>query len=370
MNLAARLVLTVALTALFSVTLTGYLSHRAASERVPRAFGMTSGPRGPGGGGDRPMAGAASASRILVGELQGATVQAAAIALAVAVVAGGGLAWQTSRPISRIADVTRRYGAGERSLRAPVTGPEEVATLARVFNDTADRLSAEGAQRQRFTADVAHELRTPLTVLKSELEAIEDGLMQADRETVGQLLQEVDLLARLVHDLRTLTLAEAGELTLHRAVLDLGDLVTRTTRPFGSRAAAGEVRLAIDVEAAPLRVDADAERLQQVMNALLDNALRHAPRGGTIEVAVGRHDHEGSIDVLDDGPGVEAEHLPFVFERFYRADAARERASGGSGLGLSIVAAIVALHGGTVEALARPGGGGWFRVRLPLVDGT
>ena len=367
MSLAARLVLAVALTALFSVTLTGYLSYRAASDRVPRAFGMAMGPRGPGAAGDeRPMPGAASALALLR-ELQGATVQAAAIALAVAIAGGSLLAWQTSRPMTRIADVTRRYGAGERRLRVPVTGPGEVATLARVFNDTADRLAAEESQRQRFTTDVAHELRTPLTVLKSELEAIEDGLMQADPETVGLLLQQVDLLARLVGDLRTLTLAEAGALTLQRGVLDLGGWVERTTKAFGSRAAAGDVHLEVIVADASLRADVDAERLQQVMNALLDNALRHTPRGGGIEVRVDRHGQEAFVDVLDEGPGVPPEHLPFVFERFYRADPSRERATGGSGLGLAIAAAIVRLHGGEIEAHARPGGGGWFRVRVPLL---
>ncbi len=366
MNLAARLVLAVALTALFSVTLTGVLSYRAASDRVPRAFGMTMGPRGAGPTNDaRPMPGAASVTALL-GELQGATVQAAAIALAVALAAGGWLAWQTSRPIARIAEVTRRYGAGERRLRAPVTGPGEVATLARVFNDTADRLSAEEAQRQRFTTDIAHELRTPLTVLKSELEAIEDGLMQADPETVGLLLQQVDLLARLVQDLRTLTLAEAGALTLRRDVLDLGPWVDRTVRTFGSRAAANGVRLEVDAGTEPFPADVDAERLQQVVNALLDNALRHTPSGGAIAVKVARSGPIVVVDVLDDGPGIPPESLPFVFERFYRADPSRDRASGGSGLGLSIAAAIVRLHDGALEARRRPEGGAWFQMRLPL----
>jgi two-component system, OmpR family, sensor histidine kinase BaeS len=385
MTLTARLVLTVALTALFSVSLTGLLSYRAASDSVPRAFGLNLG-RGQGPGpAERPglggsvagapaeaapgAAGAAGgaafhASTQLLDELQRATVQAAAIALAVAIAAGGWLALRSSRPLVRLADVTRRYGRGERALRAPVAGPAEVATLARVFNDTVDHLQAEEDQRRRFTTDVAHELRTPLTVLKSELEAIQDGLMDADPETVRQLVQQVDLLTRLVQDLRLLTLAEAGELTLELAAADLAEVVRDAVGAFTSRAAQANVRLA--VEASPLTALIDAERLRQVVNALLDNALRHAPTGSEVRVVVGRLGDEGRIEVLDEGPGVGEEHRPHVFRRLYRAEASRQRETGGSGLGLAIVAAIMALHGGRAEVGSRDGGGGRFSVTLPL----
>jgi two-component system, OmpR family, sensor histidine kinase BaeS len=377
MTLAARLVVTVALTALFSVSLTGYLSYRAASDSVPRAFGLNLGRgQGPGtmdrpglggaaAGAGAPAAGtAAHASRQLLGELQRATIQAAAVALAVAVAGGGWMALRSSRPLVRLADVTRRYGQGERSLRARVDGPTEVASLARVFNATVDHLQAEEAQRRRFTTDVAHELRTPLTVLKSELEAIEDGLMQADPETVRQLVQQVDLLTRLVQDLRLLTLAEAGELTLERAPTDLAEVVRGAVGAFGTRAAQTGVRLTVD--APPLMAWADAERLRQVVNALLDNALRHAPAASEVRVVVGRHGDDGRIEVLDEGPGVAEEHRPHVFRRLYRAEPSRQRETGGSGLGLSIVAAIMELHGGRAEVETREGGGGRFSVTLPL----
>jgi two-component system, OmpR family, sensor histidine kinase BaeS len=387
MTLTARLVLTVALTALFSVSLTGFLSYRAASDSVPRAFGLSLG-RGqgpgaadrPGGGGaagvgaaagggaaagvGAPAAGtAAHASLQLLGELQRATVQAAAIALAVAVAAGGWMALRSSRPLVRLADVTRRYGRGERSLRAPVAGPAEVASLARVFNATVDHLQAEEDQRRRFTTDIAHELRTPLTVLKSELEAIEDGLMSADPDTVRQLVQQVDLLTRLVQDLRLLTLAEAGELTLERSPTPLAEVVRGAVGGFASRAAQVGVRLVVEAE--EVTADADPERLRQVVNALLDNALRHAPAGSEVRVVVGRRGDEATIEVLDEGPGVAAEHRRHVFRRLYRAEPSRQRETGGTGLGLAIVAAIMALHGGRAEALERDGGGGRFLVSLP-----
>ena len=382
MTLTARLILTVALTALFSVSLTGYLSHRAASDRVPRAFGVNmargQGAGGPGAGGPgaadtRPApggamgqtagGGAAHASVQLLGELQRATIQAAAIALTVAVTAGAWMALRSSRPLVRLAEVTRRYGQGERALRAPVDGPLEVAALARVFNDTVDHLQAEEDQRRRFTTDIAHELRTPLTVLKSELEAIEDGLMSADPDTVHQLVQQVDLLTRLVQDLRLLTLAEAGELTLERVPTPLAEVVRGAVGGFASRAARTGVRLVAD--ATPVTAEADPERLRQVVNALLDNALRHAPAGSEVHVVVERHGDEARIEVLDEGPGVAAEHRPHVFRRLYRAEPSRQRETGGTGLGLAIVAAIMALHGGRAEALERDGGGGRFRVSLP-----
>lgn len=379
MSLKARFVLAVALTALFSVSLTGYLSYRAASEHVPRTIGRMYGVRaGMGAADDRPMGmGAEAASAELLGVLRSATVRSAGIAMALAAAVGAWLAIRSSRPIDRLADVTRRYGAGERDLRADVTGPHEVAGLAQVFNTAADQVRDEEEQRKRFTTDIAHELRTPLTILKSELEAVQDGLMQADTETVGQLLQQVDLLTRLVQDLRTLTLAEAGELSLERRTLDLGTLVAGALGAFAARAAASGVDLTATAEP-DVVVEGDAERLLQVVNALVDNALRHVPAGGHVDVEV-RHvapgangDHDAGVCagvfVCDDGPGVPDEHVPRLFERFYRVDPARSRASGGSGLGLSIVAAIVALHGGSVEATARPGGGTCFQVTLPVTD--
>ncbi len=367
MSLVARLVLTVALTAVFSVSLTGYLSYRSASDRVPRAFGAMQAPRGEGAPGPGAPAGVATgASRALLAELRSATVRSAGIAVLVAFVAGGWIAWRAARPIATLADVTERYGAGERRVRAEPRGPSEVVALARVFNQTADRLQAEEDQRQRFTTDVAHELRTPLTVLKSELEAMQDGLMEPNDETLAQLLQQVDLLGRLVADLRLVTLAEAGALTLYRERLDLAALCGEAVAAFEARARHGGVALRVDVAAA--WVDADPERVRQVINALVDNALRCTPRGGAIDVSVRPEGDRGVLEVQDDGPGIAPEDLPHVFRRFYRADAARHGGgSAGSGLGLSIVAAIVALHGGRVTAHGRNEGGARLRVELPRV---
>ncbi len=362
MSLRARLVLAVALTAVFSVGLTGLLSFQAARDRVPRAFGMTQ-MRGPGPAADRPATSADAASERLLGELQDATWRAGVLALVVAAAVGTAVALHASRPIARLADATRRYAGGERAARATPDGPREIADLGLAFNDLADRLQAEDVQRRRFTADVAHELRTPLTVLRSELEAIEDGLMAPDPERVAQLLQQVELLGRLVQDLGTLASAESGALELRRERFDLGALAAQAASAFERRAAERGVAIAIDTAPAPL--DADPGRVLQVANALLDNALRHAPEGGHVWVRVGEDRGAPVLEVADDGSGVPAGERELVFRRFYRADPARSRASGGSGLGLAIVAALVERHGGTVAVDERPGGGARFLVRWP-----
>lgn len=362
MSLRARLVLAVALTAVFSVGLTGLLSFQAARDRVPRAFGMAP-MRGPGPAPDRPGGSAAAASEQLLGELRGATWRAGVLALVLAAAGGTAVALHASRPIDRLADATRRYAGGERSARATPDGPREVADLGRASNDLADRLQAEDVQRKRFTADVAHELRTPLTVLRSELEAIEDGLMAPDPDRVAQLLQQVELLGRLVQDLGTLASAESGALELRRERFDLGALAAQAAAAFERRAA--ERAVAVGIEAAPAPLEGDPGRVLQVVNALLDNALRHAPAGGHVWVRVAEDRGAPVLEVSDDGAGVPEGERELVFRRFYRVDPARSRASGGSGLGLAIVAALVERHGGTVAVDERPGGGARFLVRWP-----
>ena len=364
MSLRARLVLAVALTAVFSVGLTGLLSFQAARDRVPRAFGMAE-MRGQGPAGERSMLGGAAASEHLLGELRAATWRAGALALVVAAAVGTTVALHASRPIARLADTTRRYAGGDRAARATPHGPREVADLGHAFNDLADRLQTEEVQRRRLTADVAHELRTPLTVLRSELEAIEDGLMEPDPDRVAQLLQQVELLGRLVQDLGTLASAESGALELRRERFDLGALVSRAAAAFEGRAT--ERGAAIVTAAAVTEVDGDSGRILQVVNALLDNALRHAPEGGHVWVRVAEERGAPVLEVSDDGPGVPEGERELVFRRFYRADPARSRGSGGSGLGLAIVAALVERHGGSVAVDERPGGGARFRVRwLPV----
>lgn len=386
MRLRAQLMLVVALVALAAVTVTALLAVQVAVPRVGRlleAPTTTEGGRGPLGrtgqavgadGGTMAGAGPAGAGpafaaarhAALQRDLWRANLQAAGIALLVAAAAGMALAARLARPLRALTATANRYAAGDRAARAGEAGRDEVAEVARAFNRVADRLQQEEEHQQRLIADIAHELRTPLTVLKGELEALEDGLLEADAGTYRRLGEEVTLLERLVQDLRLLTLAESGELTLHRKRVDLAALAREVTTSFAPRAGRRGVTLAPQLEPAP--VDADPDRLKQVLVNLLENAARHTPTGTAIDVHVGPAGDHAVLAVRDRGPGIPVEEQERVFQRFYRMDRARSRATGGSGLGLAIVRSLVELHHGTVQASSHDQGGAVLTVRLPLAD--
>ncbi|HEV2104393.1 MAG TPA: ATP-binding protein, partial [Candidatus Eisenbacteria bacterium] len=203
------------------------------------------------------------------------------------------------------------------------------------------------------------------TNLRAQLEAVEDGLAPPDAGALASLREEVLLLARLVNDLQELALAEAGQLPLHRAAVPAGEAIAAALAAVAPIARARGVRLEADVAADAPALDADPARLGQVLRNLLDNALRHVRDAGRIVVRA-RPDAAGvAVAVEDDGEGIAPEHLPHVFDRFYRADAARARARGGAGLGLAIVRQLVEAHGGRVRVENRPGGGARFTLVLP-----
>jgi two-component system sensor histidine kinase BaeS len=360
-KLVTRLVLAFAAVAALSVGITGVLAYRAAADRIPRALANPNVMRG---GGPPETAGlGARGQEVLLAQLREANLQAAIVALLAAVLVGAAVAVGVTRPLGRLTSVTRRYGRGERDARAELRGHDEVAELGRAFDAAADRLQAEQDLKQRFTTDVAHELRTPLTILRSELEAMQDGLMEADPPRLAALLEQVELLTRLVQDLRTLTLAEAGELTLEPVPLDLTQAARAAAEAFAAAAAARGVELRVEGDS--VRVRADPDRVRQIVVNLLDNALRHAREGGRVRVTTSAEAGEAVLRVEDDGAGIPEQDLPYLFERFYRIDAARRRGDGGSGLGLSIVAALARLHGGSARAENLPTGGARLTVRLP-----
>jgi two-component system sensor histidine kinase BaeS len=366
-KLVVRLVLAFVAVAALSVAVTGWLSFRAAETRIPRALAEPGVMRGAGPGGPADVAGlGARGQEVLSRQLRDANLQAAGFALVVAALVGAGVAFGLTRPLERLAQVTRRYGQGDRDARVAPRGRDEIAELGRIFDDAADRLQAEERRGRRLTSDVAHELRTPLTVLRSELEAIQDGLMPADPERIGALLEQVELLARLVDDLRTLTRADHGELSLARERVDLAASVRRSVDAFEAQARARGVTLEVESNAATL--DGDEGRLRQLVLNLLDNAVRHA--GARVRIEVGSDGPDVRLRVDDDGPGVPEAQREHVFERFYRVDRARQRGDGGSGLGLAIVRALAEAHGGTVRVDASPLGGARFEVRLPRAAGV
>jgi len=354
MKMATRLVLAFALVALFAGGLTTGLILNIQQTHVNRYFGE----HGYRGAPMEPQ----RRGIALIKELQDSNLKATALALVLAISVGGYLAWRLTRPVAELTKVTRRFAEGDRSARARVEGNDELAELARSFNDLAERLQQQEEQDRRRVADIAHELRTPLAILKGELEALADGMIDPEPEQLERLVEEVDHLTMLVEDLRLLSLAESGELKLQTETADLGELARRTAETFAAAAEARGIKLSLDLE--PLPLEMDPGRMRQVVVNLLDNAIRHA--SSLVEISCHRQGEEACLTVRDDGPGIAPEDLPHVFDRFYRADPARNRGSGGSGLGLAIVQAIVQAHGGKVAASNHPDGGAVFSVCLPL----
>jgi signal transduction histidine kinase len=274
-------------------------------------------------------------------------------------------------PLRRLTDATRRLAAGDRATRVPLAGASEVAELSQAFNGMADALErAEGLRRQ-MVSDVAHELRTPLTNLRCRIEAIQDGLAPADPAALRALHDETLLLARLVEDLQLLSLAEAGRLPLERTAFDLRELAAQAVAAVRPRAEGAGVALAL-ADGAPVHANVDAGRIGQVLRNLLANAITHTPAGGDVRVSAELRDGAAWLEVRDSGVGLTPEQQAHVFDRFWRADAARARDGdhAGSGLGLAIVRQLVALHGGDVRVASAPGAGATFRVSLPAAGFT
>jgi len=245
----------------------------------------------------------------------------------------------------------------------------EFDELAGAFNTMATDLGQIELSRSRMLGDLAHEMRTPITTLRAYLEAIAEGVEQPAAATLAMLGDQVARLARLSEDIALVTTAEEGRLTMRRTPLVVADLVSEVAAQAGSRFVAGGVDLDVRVSpvAATALVDADADRIAQVLTNLLDNALRHTPPGGHVHVTVDRLGATLRIVVADDGEGILAEHLAHVFDRFYRVDTARDRAHGGSGVGLAIAKAITEAHGGSIAAGSEgPDRGAVLTVSLPV----
>ena len=259
-----------------------------------------------------------------------------------------------SRPLDDLLNASDRVAEGDLSVRVDEKGPREVRSLTRAFNSMAERLEASDRQRRDMLADVTHELRTPLTVIRGEVEGMLDGVYPADEARLKSILEETQLLSRLVDDLRTLALAEAGALELRREPTDVAALLLETASAFRSAAEAKGVKIESSVTESP-SVEVDPARVREVVNNLLSNAVRYSPNGGVVRI-----EYDGqTISVTDSGAGIPPEMLPHVFERFYKSTD-----SGGMGLGLSIAKSLVEAHGGTIHAESAAGGG--TRIRFTL----
>jgi len=264
-------------------------------------------------------------------------------------------------PLGDLIDAAENVEAGNYSVRVRARGPRELRSLASAFNSMSGRLESSERERRRLLADVTHELRTPLTIMQGNLEALLDGVYPADPAHLEPILDETRVLSRLVDDLRTLSLAEAGALTLHREPTDVGQLLTDSVASFRVQADSAGVELATVVDGVLPQLEIDPVRMREVLSNLLSNALRYTPRGGTVRVGASLSDGTVRISVRDSGPGIAAEALPHIFDRFYKSDESR-----GAGLGLAIAKSLVVAHGGEIDATSEVGHGTDMRFTLPI----
>jgi len=274
------------------------------------------------------------------------------------------------KPVRELTRIANRMEKGDLSQRIRMRTKDEMGALAHAFNTMADSLARSEQLRRNLVSDVAHELRTPLTNVRGYLEALKDRMIDPTSEIITSLYEESLLLSRLVVDLQELSLAEAGQLHLARRPLALEEVVVKAVSSLQLQAEQKQLTLRVEMPPCLPRVEADAERVGQVLRNLVSNAITHTLPGGEIAIRARAINGEVLVSVDDTGEGIEEQHLPYIFERFYRADASRSRATGGIGLGLAIVKQVVEAHGGQVEAESAPGRGSSFTFTLPVAYGN
>jgi two-component system sensor histidine kinase BaeS len=268
------------------------------------------------------------------------------------------------RPIVALTGAAQRMRNGDHAARVPVTGKDEVSRLGHAFNAMAESIQQHDHQRKAMVSDVAHELRTPLANIKGYLVASEDGVVPLDRELVTSLLEETELLEHLVADLQDLALADAGMLRLHKAPRDLSELAQQVVSAHRHAAETAGVSLTADAEDVAI-APVDSARIRQALGNLVSNAIRFTPSDGNVVVGVRRVADGYNLTVTDNGTGIADEHLPHLFDRFYRAEQSRSRTTGGSGLGLAITKHLAEAHGGRITVTSRLGSGSVFTIWIP-----
>ena len=294
-----------------------------------------------------------------------ALLQASGLAVLIALVLGGLLARSLTRPIRDLTDATHAMAEGDLAQEVPVRSQDELGELTTAFNMMAADLAQATQAREQMTADIAHDLGTPLTVLGGYLEAMQDGVLDATPERITTMHTEILHLQRLVQDLRTLSLADAGQMSLNRNQVEASALLRQVAASYQLRAENQGVALTVHPAPMPLHISIDEDRMAQVLGNLVSNALRYTPEGGEIKLTSGTWGKQLVLTVEDTGAGIAPQDLSRIFERFYRADQARDLQSGESGLGLAIARSIVNAHGGTISVESEVGHGTKFEIRLP-----
>ena len=284
---------------------------------------------------------------------------------AIAIVLGVLLARTLTRPVREMTAAARAMAKGDFKQTVPVRSQDELGELATAFNQMSVDLDHANQARRQMTADVAHDLRTPLTVLSGYLESMQDGVLEPTPERLALLNSEVQHLNRLVDDLRTLSLADAGELSLHRQLVSAATLLARVASSFEHSTAQKGVELKTEIAPKLPEISVDTERMVQGLSNLVGNALKNTPTGGEIHLKASAKSNAVVMQVQDTGSGIAPDALPYVFKRFYRGDASRRREDGDSGLGLAIARSIVEAHGGEITVASQVGEGTTFSISLP-----
>ena len=288
--------------------------------------------------------------------------------------AGCAASWLLARsiiaPLNRLSNAAAKIARGDYNQRLPAESASEIGELATLFNRMAESLATSASLRQQLLANVAHELKTPLAVIQGHLEGMLDDIIPLDKETIASLHEEAVRLNRLIKDLRDLSLAEVRQLELTMRPTDINSLLTRTVLLLKPLADARQIALGCELSAGLPEILLDTDRTNQVFYNIITNALRYTQRGGVVKIVTSLQQTGGekwlSVSVSDNGSGIAAEDLPYVFDHFYRGDKSRDRKSGGSGLGLAIARQLVEIHGGQISVESQPGSGSVFRVLFPL----
>jgi len=283
----------------------------------------------------------------------------------IALVFGGVLAYTLTRSLRELTTATRALARGELGRQVAVRSRDELGELATSFNQMSSELERSNELRRKMTADIAHDLRTPLSVIMGYTEALSEGKLEANPEIFRVMHTETRHLNHLVEDLKTLSLADARELPLNLQLASPGDLLSRLASAY--RVQAGEEEITLNVDIAPdlPEIEVDVERMAQVLDNLMSNALRYTPKGGQIVLSADQSGGQVRLSVADNGAGIPAGELPFIFERSFRGDQARQEKYGETGLGLAIAKSLVEAQGGTISVESKPGEGTKFTIRFP-----
>jgi len=290
----------------------------------------------------------------------------AIISVFIAVIFGIFISSKITKPLEKLMIGIRHLSKGDTSYRVQVDTKDEFNHLATAFNDMSMQIKQNEDVRRTLVADVAHELRTPLAILSGRLESIQEGALEPTQEVIIQLNDEVYRLTRLVNDLQQLSLAEAGKLPLNKSDVNINEMVQRVIYHFSWLAEEKNIKISFQTTI-DFDINIDSDRITQVIINILGNSLRHTPENGKIIIELFKNssDNDVIIKLKDSGPGIDKEHLPYIFDRFYRTDASRSRDQGGTGLGLSIAKGFVEAHGGNISVESENGNGSTFIIAIP-----